>query len=171
MLFGDKENIAIEIEQGNKIDKFYIRLWLQNNSFGKFKRSGSLIHLINDLNTLLSKKSELILFCKLSKEEVLSEFSLLIEKNSYDYYDKYLRHYIRFLGDQLDEFPMKSMSCDEYSRWVIYETKTKESWDFMIKYENIEVLCKELTTWYLSHYSIEGLNYYVIPKNSSLRIK
>lgn len=169
MLFGNKENIAIEIEQGNKIDKFYIRLWLQNNSFGKFKRSGSLIHLINDLNTLLSKKSELILFCKLSKEEVLSEFSLLMEKKGYDYYDKHLRHYIRFLGDQLDEFPMKSMSCDGYSKWVIYETKTKESWEFVIKYDNIEALTKEVTDWYLANYSTDGLNYYVVPKDSNLR--
>ncbi len=48
VLFGQKEEFAIEIKPYKIPKKFYLRLWLKNKGIGDFKRGGSLDYLINE---------------------------------------------------------------------------------------------------------------------------
>lgn len=47
VLFGKKDEFAIEIRPYNIPKKFYLRFWLKNKAIGDFKRGGSLDYLIN----------------------------------------------------------------------------------------------------------------------------
>lgn len=163
MIFGNTNRFAIEIEESTRKGSFQIRLWIHNNSFGKFKRKGRLVHAINNLNELLFHRIELNnpILINASLKDFNSEFSTLTDV--YDY-QEFGRYYIRFLGDQLDEFPMKSVTADHKCRWIISETKTKMSWEFYIDYDDIETVTNEITEWYITNYGIDGLNYYVVPK-------
>ena len=121
LIFGNVNRFAIEISKAAA--KARLRLWIEGEPFGGFKRSGELCHSLEDLRLLLRHLDSLTerAIARKTPEEM---FAWLLDTPSHALYQK-RRKYIRFLGDQMDDLSMFSRLHDGQLEWTFRTCRTK----------------------------------------------
>lgn len=157
ILFGNKNKIAFEIEQGITGVKGYLKLWINYKSIGDFKKQDEYIHVISDFKkfdltyqTLYEKE-----FDKMSLEQIHSYLlaeDLIISANDNDLEEAQRRQiYVRFFGIQFDGLcGFNSLYKDGYITFIVwyYKRKKDEYETFKIKFEDYEIAIDEFTVWF-----------------------
>lgn len=59
--FGKKENFSIELKNGKKPKKYFLRFWINNLPMGAFKKAGTLDFSINTYKSILQNKDSMFL--------------------------------------------------------------------------------------------------------------
>lgn len=121
LIFGNVERFAIELSKPAK--KARLRLWIDGESFGDFKRSAELHSSLEDLRLLLRHLDSLTerALTRKSAEEM---FAWLVSTPSYALFQK-RRRYTRFLGEQMDHLTMFSRLRDGQLEWTFYTNREK----------------------------------------------
>jgi len=169
MIFGKKGKFALEIENSKKKDKHLLRLWMNGNSYGKFKRSGKLFRLKNELlrlrnleDELFEKRLENIDAQGFFEFRICTEFPELFSQN-YDVFNppkKVLfarkeferrKKYIFFPGDFLTDNLSVSVLIKEKSINFYFSESTKKNYKHskeIISLSYFEVVADEFLKWY-----------------------
>src|SRR6478609_2478670 len=114
LIFGTVKRFAIEISQPAK--KARIRVWAKGTPFGEFKRSGELLHSVQDLRLFLRHLDSLTerALARKTPEQI---YTWLLETPSQAQFSK-RRKYIRFLGDQMDHLTMFTRLHEGQLEWT-----------------------------------------------------
>jgi hypothetical protein len=139
VLFGRKDQFAIEIKPNKVSSKFFLRLWFKNKAIGNFKSAGSLDYLINRYFTLLSTFNELYehTFTTLSDWEIFDNI-LMYEAKDFSIEDKQelfersKRYDFTIAENQMNEFSILVFykGGEELFKFLIYKMDGKTDPEF-----------------------------------------
>jgi hypothetical protein len=142
LIFGNVKRFAIEISKPAK--KAHLRLWVDGKSFGAFKRSGELLHSMEDLQILLKHLDSLTLTRK-TPEQI---YAWLLDTPSHAAFQR-RRKYIRFMGDQMDHLTMFSRLQDGQLEWTFCDPhgKVPRFTTVLLDKSTVEKVCKKYIAW------------------------
>lgn len=139
ILFGQKEEFAIEIKPYKIPQKFYLRLWIKSKAIGDYKRGGSLDYLINEFFKFAASYKNLYEedFISLSDFQIFNELVSYIEKGySIEEEEKLFlrmeRYSFNIADCQLNEFTILRLylSSEKIIKFLIYEMDGKTEPEF-----------------------------------------
>jgi len=157
LIFGDKSKIAFEIEQGVTGIKGCMRLWINGQPIGDFKKQDEYINVIFDFKKFYNTYEILYeqKFDQMTIEEIqtyLLAEDLVWSENPKDLEEAERRQiYTRFLGVQFDGLcSFESLYKDGDITWIIwYYKRTKDNYhSFKIKFEDYKKATTEFTAWF-----------------------
>jgi hypothetical protein len=150
LLFGKKENFAIEIGATKNVKKFKIRFWVEGKSIGSFTKSGELKHSISEYKKFVHNKESyyLSLFDHLTFARIhyyLTDISLLLSDNDEDLAEFEIRKkFYRFFGDQ---FSNDSSIILLYKESIVIFLVTKNGSEkiehYQVEYEKFDNVFRE----------------------------
>ena len=165
-IFGNKEIFAIEIKIVDKIEKSNLRIWINENPLGYFKRNGELIYSIRNLKKLIFNRHGLYenSFDKMSSDEMFKWIlgNELLNNSTLESRAEFKRRhkYVVFWGDQLDEFSTICYFKNAIFYWIIYDVKKKKALSFKSKEEDVVPVLEEYISWYENSYGKVKVDYF-----------
>lgn len=162
-IFGEKDKFAIEIKINGAVDKSNLRLWICGKPIGHYKRKGKLSSSIGNFKKLLFHKENLYndMFSHMTPTEV---FNRILEGNfTYEEYHSVVMKFIRWMGEQMDEFSMLAYYKDEKFEWIVYDNKKKKVLHFTIEESDLLSAATEYIDWYEKEYGEVRVDYNRFP--------
>lgn len=162
-LFGTKVKFAIEIKVNSSIEKSNLRLWFCNNPIGNFKRSGKLTCSIGNFKKLIFHKETLydIYFDAKQPAEIYNW--LLGMANDNEGFKSERLIYVRWMGEQMDEFSMMAYYTNGKFEWIINDVKKKKMLNYSIEESDLLNAVNEYINWYQKEYGEVKCNYNIFP--------
>jgi hypothetical protein len=161
-IFGSKEEFAIEIKVNGVIEKSNLRLWIQNNPVGYYKKMNVLTDSVKNFKKLLFHKSTLYnQIVDLKNPEEIFQWMLSDPKEPGDFESR--MKYIRWMGEQLDEFSMIAFFNKDKFQWIVYDVKKKKVFSYLITEADLVNTSADYINWYESQYGEVTCDYNKFP--------
>jgi hypothetical protein len=159
-VFGRKDKFAIEIKVNDVIEKSNLRLWIMNNPIGHFKRMDVLTDSVRNFKKLIFYKDTLY----------LKEVDQMNPKETFEWMLQQIQQgienrmkYVRWMGEQLDEFSMIVFFRDNRFNWVVYDVKRKKATSYAIEESDLVGASTEYIDWYEKEYGVVICDYSMFP--------
>ena len=157
-VFGQKNKFAIEIKVNGVIEKSNLRLWILNNPIGNFKRMDVLTHSVRNFKKFLFHKGTL-------HDKVVDSMSpievfqwMLGEPNEHKGLEDRMK-YVRWMGEQMDEFCMFAFFRDNRFDWIVYDVRKKKATSYAIEESDLISTSTEYINWYEREYGLVTCDY------------
>lgn len=171
ILFGKKENFAIEIEPNDDENaKGYLRLWIYGKSVSKFRRKDEYIHTVRNLKKYFTSKGNLYdpIFDNIDEVKFLNIFenwcnlAISNDPKKWDEFER-TKKYVRFFA-QID-LSMFSFYKNGIITWIVYLPRDKKNpvRIYKLKAEEVERVFNEFIAWYENQFGEVSFNPNVFP--------
>jgi hypothetical protein len=162
-VFGKKDQFAIEVKVNSAIEKSNLRLWICGHPLGYFKREGKLTSSIGNFKKLLFYKDTLYddIFSSMNPTEIYNW--LLGKAKGYEGFKSERLIYVRWMGDQMDEFSMMAYYKDKKFEWIVYDVKKKKVLHYTVEESYLVNAVNEYINWYEKEFGEVKCNYNIFP--------
>jgi len=148
-VFGHKDKFAIEIKVNGVIEKSNLRLWILDNPIGHFKRMDVLTDSVRNFKKLIFHKDTLYLK-EVDQMNPMETFQWMLQQIGQGIENR--TKYVRWMGEQLDEFSMIAFYGDNRFNWIVYDVKKKKAMGYTIEESDLVSASTDYINWYEKEY-------------------
>jgi hypothetical protein len=160
MKFGQPNEFCIEFEPV-KSDLFLIFLWFNGIKYGKGLKPDRLIHCAKSLKKFLLVQNELIRpdLLRMSNKELMEWMIAMDLVSNYSSENATLfiqrRRFVRFLGDQMDEYSIWTIVNNSQVFWYLYDNATNSFHIHAVDVKINNSVFQEIVQWFEQNYQLE----------------